>query len=173
MKIQCWTTPFAINQFAYSIRFWITSGLFLSVGIGLVNFTRQSIPSTALANVWSWTVGFLDKRCRSSWFISFRLWRQFSLMMFKHSHISPSIRTLFGPPCGISSTLPSPTYPATVLQAVDLFIPKASATVRKSSFGFSKAPTSLWRCSKRILFLIFVSAITILIGQIDILHIFP
>ena len=87
------------------------------------------------------------------------------MMSFKHSHISPSTRTLFGLPRGISSTLPSLTYCATMLLTVDLFVPKASTTERKSSFGFSKAPTSLWRCSKRILFLVFISAITILTGQ--------
>ena len=48
------------------------------------------------------------------------------MMSFKHSLISPLTRTLFGPPRGISSTLPSLTYRATMLLAVDLFIPKAS-----------------------------------------------
>ena len=174
MKIQCRTILFAINQFGYSIRFWITSGQFLSAGSGLANFTRQSIPSRAPATVRSWTVGFLGKRCRSSWFISFRVRRRYSLMMlFKHYLISLSTRTLFGQPHGISSILPFLTYRATMFLAVDLFIPKASATIRKSSCGFSKALTTLWRCSKRILFLLFISAITILTGQIDILDIFP
>lgn len=55
---------------------------FCQPGVGwLTLIYTQKHPPWALATVWSWTLDFLCKWCRSCWIISFKFRRQFSLMM--------------------------------------------------------------------------------------------
>ena len=99
-------------------------GGFRSTGSGLANFTRYNIPSSVLANVRSWIVGFLGRRCLNSWFICASVSRQFSFKMsFRQFLISSSTRTWFAPPRGLSAILPSIKYRRTILLAVDRFTP--------------------------------------------------
>ena len=72
-------------------RIWITCGLFLSAGNGLASSTHTSIPSRAFPIVLSCTKGFPGNLRRSSWFISFKVSRPFSLS-FKHLFLHPLYR---------------------------------------------------------------------------------
>ena len=76
--------------------------------------------------------------------------RQLSLTIsFKQALISSSTFVLFRNPRGLSSTLLSRMYVATMRRAVDLRTPNVSATCKQSSVGSLNACTSLWRVSFR------------------------
>ena len=97
-----------MNQFAYAVLLSRTSGLFRSAGRGRATLTRKSMPSRVLATVRSCMNGLFGSRLRSSRFICHKVSRQFSsTISLRQFRISSSTLTLFRPPRGLSSILPS------------------------------------------------------------------
>ena len=142
-----------MNHVAYSLRFSITSALFLSAGTILTSLSVNNIPLSVLATVLSWISGLCGRRRRNSLFICTSVRTLFSLIICsRQSCISSSTRMLFLPPRANSWILPSLIDRATIPCAVDLFTPNVSATSKSSSFSFSKACTIPCLCSCEILF---------------------
>ena len=144
------------NQFAYAVLLSRTSGLFRSAGRGRATLTRKSMPSRLLATVRSCMNGLFGSRLRSSRFICHKVSRQSSsTILLRQFRISSSTLTLFRPPRGLSSILPSRMYLSRYYGSCCRSVHSKSIRDKQVIFSIvlkGSCLTILWRCSSGILF---------------------